>query len=89
MDSLNKKIQQLTDMFKSVKASIKATKMTGIKMPSLPQQNKVPGIPQPSKKDPVKIAEQIEDADLKTEAIKDAKQMKETLKVSKNGQWSL
>jgi hypothetical protein len=89
MDSLDKKIQQLTELFKSVKASIQTTKMTGIKMPTQPQQTKVPGIPQQSKKDPVKIAEQIEDADLKTKAVKDAKQVKETLKISKSGQWSL
>ena len=85
MDKLEKKIGQL----KSTLSEFKPT----IKMPSVPKPTnatpKLPGNPSASKKDPIKMAEQIKNPDLKPQAMDQAKEMKESLKVSKNGQWSL
>jgi len=72
----------------------KGTFMPSPKGPKLP---KLPEIPSPnnqktsplvpgSKKNPVKVAQQIEDPGKKIQAMNTAK---ETLKLSKNGQWSL
>lgn len=86
VDKLEKKLNKLTDMFSDVKASIKMPK---ISTPKTPDQPKLPGNAPKSKKDPEKMAEQIKNPDLKPKAVEQAKEMKESLKVSKNGQWSL
>lgn len=72
----------------------KAVAMPSIKGPKLPKAPSVdiPGAPkQPnltpnSQKNPVKVAQQIENPDAKAQALDMAK---EKLKLAKNGQWSL
>lgn len=90
MDDLFKKLDSLEDLLKQFNASIKQPKMAGVKTPqaALP---KLPGNPSPSQKDPVKMAQQIKDAGsgAKPIAMDAAKQLKESMKTSKNGQWSL
>lgn len=87
MESLEKKLKQLTGALNDVRASIKMPKMN-IPKPKEPS-NKLPGNPSKSKKDPVKVAEQIKNGDLKPQIMDQAKEVKESLKVSKSGQWSL
>ena len=89
MSDLDKKLDQISDLMKQFKAKIKVPKMTGIKTPkaSIP---KIPGLPAQSKKDPLKVAQQTpESTGLKPTAVAAAKNTKEALKTSKNGQWSL
>ena len=85
MEPLEKKLQQLTGALNDVRASIK--------QPSIPKPKtttpKIPGTPSQSKKDPIKMAEQIKNPDIKPQIMDSAKEMKEALKVSKSGQWSL
>jgi len=83
-----KKLDELSSLLKQFKASIKMPKMQGVK-PIKMDAAKLPGLPQASKKDPVKVAQQIENADIKPIAIKAAKNKKESLKIAKSGQWSL
>lgn len=84
----NKKLDDLSTLLKQFKASIKMPKMDGVK-PIKTSVPKLPGLPQASKKDPVMVAQQIENADIKPIAIKAAKQKKESLAISKSGQWSM
>lgn len=84
----NKKLDDLSTLLKQFKASIKMPKMEGVK-PIKASVPKLPGLPQASKKDPVMVAQQIENADVKPIAIKAAKQKKESLQISKSGQWSM
>ena len=83
-----KKLDELQSLLKQFKASIKMPKMAGIK-PANNAVPKLPGLPAASKKDPVKVAQQIENADVKPIAVKAAKQKKESLAISKSGQWQL
>jgi hypothetical protein len=83
-----KKLDELSSLLKQFKASIKMPKMEGVK-PMKAKAPQLPGLPAASKKDPVKVAQQIENADIKPIAVKAAKQKKEALSTSKNGQWSL
>ena len=83
-----KKLDELESLLKQFKASIKMPKLEGVK----PMKNKaptLPGLPKASKKDPVKVAQQIENADVKQVAVEGAKGKKEALSTSKSGQWSL
>ena len=74
----------------------KAVKLPSIKPPKAPSvPNSQPAdlqTPSPvstapsSKKDPMKVAQQIQDPDAKTQALNSAK---EKLKLAKNGQWSI
>lgn len=86
MDSFFEKLDKLSKALGQFKASIKQPKLEGVKTPKAP---KMPGNAPKSKKDPVKVAEQIQNPDLKPMKMDAAKQLKETLKTSKNGQWSL
>lgn len=86
MDKLEKKLNRLSGALKDVQASIKMPKTS---TPKPPEQPKMPGAAPKSKKDPVKMAEQIKNPDLKPQAMDAAKETKESLKISKNGQWSL
>ena len=61
--------------------------------PNKPEAPKAPGVEKPnfkgaqSKKDPTKVAEQLENPDIKDQALIDAKA--EKLKFNKRGQWKL
>ena len=61
--------------------------------PKGPEAPKAPKVEKPnfkgpsSKKDPTKVAEQLKDPDIKSQALDDAKQ--ERLKFNKQGQWKL
>lgn len=80
MDSFFKKLDELSDLLKNFNASIKAPKLGSLKPPTLPKAP-APAIPKPgpsSKKDPVKVAEQLKN-----------KELKPKIKIAKNGQWSL
>lgn len=70
------------------KAQIK-TPQSSVSTPKTPTTTppKVNNTPS-SKKNPVKVAEQIKNPDLKPQLMDAAKQMKESLKIAKNGQWS-
>ena len=90
MSSLFKKLDALGDLLKQFNAAIKQPKMQGVKasQPALP---KLPGVPSGNQKDPMKVAQQIKDAGTGTKeiAVDAAKQLKESYKTSKNGQWSI
>jgi len=88
MDTFFDKLEALEKALKQFNASIKQPKMDGLKIPKS-KAPKIPGNPAKSKKDPVKVAEQLKNPDLKPMAMDAAKQHKEALKVSKNGQWKL
>lgn len=81
-------VKRLGAILPSVKAVTTAGKKTGnnSSTPSL-------GIKQPSKKNPIKQAEQIQNSDIKDRKMKEAKADMnvgpEKLKLSKNGQWSI
>ena len=90
---LIKKLEQLKDLIKALgtapkafNASTKAPKMGGVTPPKYPELA-MPGIDQPSKKDPKKVAEQIKNAKSMKNPIKPVGQEKLTL--SKSGQWTL
>ena len=109
MDSLSKKLSQLTGSLKQVTAVLKPSKAypgldTQSKLPRGPKQPKgsdafkptvipnapkIPGNAPPSQKDPLKVAEQVTDKEARPKAIKDAKKERESLKISKRGQWSI
>lgn len=92
METLIKKIKQIEEFLKAFKASIKQQKINTPGAPRAPktmQIPKIPGLPSASKKDPVKVAEQIATPDNKDNVLDAAKQIKETLKISKSGQWEL
>ena len=84
MSRLNKKLDRLSDLLKQFNASIKTPKVGGIKPPSIP---KVPGVAPKTQKDPVKIAEQITNPDIKDQVMDQAKTIKEAMRISKSGQW--
>lgn len=96
MEDLAKKIEQIVDLVKAMMASIKQPALGAgdnrLRMPKTPSMGIKPpstGIAPQSKKDPVKVAEQLAAPEEKTPAIKEAKQLKETFKVAKNGQWQI
>jgi hypothetical protein len=80
------KMSQLEALCKDFKASIKTPRMSLPKPPSPP---KAKGVSPNSKKDPVKVAEQIQSPEIKPMAMDAAKQAKESMKVSKLGQWKI
>lgn len=77
MDKLFKKVEELDTLLKQFQASIRMPKP---KMPSNkpPKEAKMPGIAPTSKKDPVKVANQFKNPELKPK-----------IKIARNGQWSL
>lgn len=79
MESLFKKLEELSDLLKNIGAGLKLPQPG--KTPTMPKPPKLPGINPPSKKDPVKIAQQLKNP-------KEAKP-KTSVKISKLGQWSL
>jgi GNAT superfamily N-acetyltransferase len=91
MDELIKKVEELLKSLLSVKTGAnKALMVPAIKPPSLKvsklsikQPSKIPSaLPPPSKKDPIKVAEQLKNPHA-------GKVNVEVLKVESNGQWSL
>lgn len=86
MSRLNKKLDNLSSLLKQFNASIKMPKIGGIKPPSVP---KAPGVAPKTQKDPVKAAEQIKNPDIKDMVMDQAKTIKESLKIAKNGQWQI
>ena len=95
MADIDKKIKELEELIKGLKAniesssvlpSIKQSKLQGVKAPSS-SATKLPGISPKSKKSPVKQAEQIKNADIKDMKMREAR---EALNVNKStGQWSI
>lgn len=87
MESLFKKLNELEDLLKQTSATLKLPKLpsmpkpTGMPTISKPPSLKTPGVSPVSKKDPVKIAQQLKNP-------KETKP-KTSLKISKLGQWSM
>lgn len=95
MKSLLKKLEDLRDMLKATKSkaqsmhselpklpTIKPTSAPSMSAGSSQQTPKMPGINPGSKKDPVKVAQQLKQG-------KSQKKAMPLLKFEKNGQWSL
>ena len=80
MDSFFKNIDELSTLLKQFNASIKMPKLGADmpKPPKAPGPKMTPGMAPTSKKDPVKVANQLKNPDLKP-----------SIKIAKNGQWSL
>jgi len=96
MEELIKKITALNNSLKDVRASIKPKGMPelGAKgFDATPQSTEAPSAPAPkgpqSKKDPVKVAAQIKNADSKSLMMDAAKKNKGKLNINRNGQWNL
>jgi hypothetical protein len=96
MENLEAKLDELEELLKSnlipsLMPKIKTPNANGRpKGPGMPRNSfkapKTPGINPSSSKNPVKIAEQITNPDLKEDRIKQAK---EGLSLNSRGQWSL
>lgn len=88
MDNLYKKLVELKEFLEkaNVMASPKAPRMPSIPKIDQPAMPKQPDLTPSSKKNPVNVAQQIEDPSAKAQALKMAK---EKIKLAKNGQWSL
>jgi hypothetical protein len=56
-----------------------------LKPPTMPKVTNTPA----SKKDPVNIAQQTQDTAIKPTVMDEAKRVKESMRVSKHGQWSI
>lgn len=90
MDELTQRVEELLKSLLSVKTGAKDMMVPAIKPPSLktpkikqPSASKIPSaLPPPSKKDPVKVAEQLKNPN-------PGKVNVEILKVEDNGQWTL
>lgn len=76
MEKLEQKLSELRDL---IKANL-------LPSPNPPQAPAAPTVAPTSKKNPLKVAQQIQIKPIKAVAVKAAK---ETLKVAKNGQWNL
>ena len=83
MDSLFKKLDELSDLLKKAQAQFNPS----IKMPKppkagiVPKQPKIPGMTPSSKKDPAKVAQQLKNKELKPKT--------EMTSFNSGGQWSL
>lgn len=81
-----KKIEKLLKSLKS-QVTLPSIKTPEVKLPSPTSNSKIPGVEQGSKKNPVKIAEQTQNKDIKDIKLKEAQ---EHLKINKStGQWNL
>jgi hypothetical protein len=96
MEELIKKIKALNNSLKDVRASIKPKGMPELGAEGFnmtPMSLETPKAPAPkgpqSKKDPVKVAEQIKDGNAKKEMVGQAKQNRSKLNINRSGQWSL
>lgn len=103
MKPLSKKIDELFDLLKAVKAGLTVKpniqspmqsipKIEPVKAPSIKpskaSEAKLPGVAPDAKKDPKKIAQQIKDGSMSTKTQK-VMLKSETLHIADNGQWSL
>lgn len=90
MEELAKKIETIVDLIKAMMASIKQPSLSAgnnsLRLPKQAAVAKAPGVAPASQKDPMKVAQQLQDPDAKKAATK---QVKEQLSFSKNGQWTL
>jgi hypothetical protein len=93
MDNLLKKLKQIKELMD--KAQDVPPSPKGPKPPSAaqPQAMDAPSAPKPgqatSKKDPMKMAQQLKDPKLKDQATDQAKKMKDVATYNKGGQWQL
>lgn len=87
MEELFKKVQELNTLVKAMKMSPNTPKIPKPDMPA--QQYEVPNTGPTSKKDPVKVAQQIKDGKVRENNIKTAKENKGKLNMNRLGQWSL
>ena len=91
MEDFDNKLDEIEQLLKAMTPQIKQ-KSVGMpqkmRLPKLSAANTVknPGITPTTQKDPTNVAQQISDPDLKARALS---QVKETVRISKNGQWSL
>ncbi len=91
MEELVKKIEHIVDVMKAMMAAIKQPTVStnSIRMPKTPKMGMTKpktGLAPDSKKDPVKVAEQISNPDIKKPAVAAAK---ESVSYSPKGQWSI
>ena len=86
MDRLIKALQKLTAKVKQVNASPKKPSVTPPDMPAA--EHETPDLGPANDKDPVKVTEQMTDPNQKVK-LKTAKQNRESLSISRSGQWSL
>ena len=94
MEELLEKVQELNSLLKAMKTSIQPAKASlskpSIPKPKLPSAaHEVPNAAPQSKKDPLKVAEQIKSGKVRETNIKDAKKNRGKLNMNKLGQWSL
>lgn len=81
---MDKTVQKLLELREALEKAAKLPSLKTPKNPALPKIDaptapKAPDLTPPSKKDPTKVAQQLQDPNLKASA----------LKLAKNGQWSL
>jgi len=88
MEKVKLKLLELKDVLEKAitMPSIKGPKLPKLPAIGTPETPKQPGLTPSSQKNPVKVAQQIEDPSTKSQALDMAK---EKLKLSKSGQWSL
>ena len=81
-------LNKIEKLLKSLQATLPSIKSSTIKLPKVStSQPKIPGVQQGSKKNPVKIAEQTQNKDIKDVKMKEAQ---EHFKINKStGQWSI
>ena len=81
--------KKMEDLLKALKAqaTLPTIKSPEVKLPQVKSQLKAPGIQQGSKKNPLKVAEQTQNKDVKDIKMKEAQ---DHLKINKStGQWKL
>lgn len=90
MDKLAQKLEELKKAAEKALPSLKSPKPPKSPKPDNAEAPKAPKAAAPSStKDPEKMAEQLKDKDLKEEAVKEAKKLKEGVKFNSSGQWSM
>ena len=80
-------LSKLLKAFKKITPVLPSVKMNGLSSPKVGDSPKLPGLAAQSKKNPVKVIEQIKNKDIKDQKMKEAQS---NLKINKStGQWSL
>lgn len=92
MEKLLQKLNKIKELTKSLEIP-PSPKPPKPPTPDGPESVKKPEAPKAgaatSKKDPRKMAEQLQNPDIKDQAMKEAKKLKEGVSFSKSGQWKL